>query len=98
MSENNGWIKCSERLPDPKDMDDGLDLKDLVLIFFREYDCDSHIRGDEWRVGIGWYVKEYQPINEYENGYVCYWENYDIDIGTAMIVSHWQPLPQPPEE
>ena len=98
MSENNGWIKCSERLPEPKDMDDGLDRKDLVLIFFKEYDCDSHIRGDEGRVGLGWHVKEYVPVNEYENGYVCYWENDDIDIRSAMEVSHWQPLPQPPEE
>lgn len=96
--DNNGWIKCSERLPDPKDMDDGLERKDLVLIFYKEYDRDSHICGNESHVGMGWYVKEYMPLNEYESGYMFYWEHDNIDIGSSIKVSHWQPLPPPPTE
>lgn len=81
MSE---WIKCSERLPEPIDIDEGLYRQDYVLI--------CYIDENKTYIGIGWFVKEIMPDNEY----AFYWLNYDEDIGGAMAVTYWKPLPQPP--
>lgn len=62
MSENNGWIKCSERLP-----------KSNTRVLICSRDKEVGVALYQELIGFG-----YIPL---------YGE-----------VTHWKPLPQPPEE
>ncbi|MFC2544716.1 MAG: DUF551 domain-containing protein [Aggregatibacter sp.] len=67
MSEKNGWIKCSERLPDKCT---------AVLLYVDDYEY-PHIT-----IGM---------LNTDGNFGHC-------DDFLSDDVTHWHPLPQPPEE
>ena len=73
MSENNGWIKCSENLPD-----DG----QLVIAFMPAQEDEDP---GYWMMFIGTFEDEY-------------WEDTGGETYNLMHVTHWLPLPQPPEE
>lgn len=89
MSENNGWIKCSERLPEPFDTSEELrNSNNRHLIYYTE-------DGAYWFVGFGWYLLD-EKVDE-EGGLIPYWELDELGM-IEIEVSHWQPLPQPPEE
>lgn len=67
MSENNGWIKCEDRLPNECD---------TVLLY---------VNDDEYPyIVTGWLDTD----REFSDGKNC----------LSDYVTHWQPLPQPPEE
>ena len=67
MSENNGWIKCEDRLPNECD---------TVLLYLND---------DEYPyIVTGWLDTD----REFSDGKNC----------LSDYVTHWQPLPQPPEE
>lgn len=81
MSENNGWIKCSDKLPE---------LGMLVLFFEEENEyigiglvgrIESEPVSDDWYAGSYKYLVLLTPSDEKEI------------LGTAV---YWQPLPQPP--
>jgi hypothetical protein len=87
MSENNDWISVKERMPD---------INDSVLIYSQSagmylahlYDVNEYGRKsarkhkDKWPIRLEWRIEDY----------CCY--------GSLMLneVTHWMPLPKPPEE
>lgn len=89
--QNNGWIKCSERLPKPFDTSEELrQSSNRHLIYYTEDNV-------YWFVGFGWYLLD-EKVDE-EGGLIPYWELDELGmINIEIEVSHWQPLPQPPEE
>lgn len=85
MPSYNGWIPCSERLPD-KDGDYlcFLECGDVCQATF-----DSTIAAEGKEFPFGEWVDVY---NSDTHGFTdkC-WEEYDA-------ITHWQPLPEPPKE
>jgi hypothetical protein len=82
----NGWIKCSDRLPEFKHKEDysefgnGYDVSDKVLAI------DS-----EEGIVIAEYVR---PLDEEEDP--THWEVVNADIIGDREITHWMPLPEPP--
>lgn len=79
MSKNNGWIKCSERLPELRHHSWYGGCSEELLLYGIEYND-----GD----------------NEPERfvGYMVAGNSFYSSNGEVDLVTHWQPLPQPPEE
>ena len=74
----NGWIKCSERLPELyHTVFSGIISKDVLL-----YGIPYNDGEEEMRVFVGYMTED----NEFHTD----------DIGKCDVVTHWQPLPQPP--
>ena len=68
-----GWIKCSERMPE-------IGVK---VLCFPKGDEPIHATfgGNYWRQDVSWCVS-----------------NDFIDNTIVTDVTHWQPLPEPPQE
>ena len=76
------WISVEERLPD-------VNAKCLVSIHYRDgYDT----------IDVLWFRKAYKSLDLPKKG--DYWLRYDSeygDIDMTALVTHWMPLPEPPE-
>ena len=76
MSKNNGWIKCSDRLPEIFVGFDLLNQSKVVLVYGKLEKEDKpcifggKLLGDKW---------------------------HSVD-GECYQITHWQPLPEPPQD
>ena len=89
MSENNGWIKCEDRLPEPLQTDHEHRSEENKHISYYTED------GVYWFIGFGWYL--YDQKEDCQGNLIPYWESVE-NIGEEVEVIYWQPLPQPPSE
>lgn len=79
MSENNGWIKCSERLPEIFDHN-GLERSDIVICFGIEEKDDKKTYFFAYRVhgnrfygfnGECEHVTHWQPLPQHRRNRLC---------------------------
>lgn len=82
------WIKCSERMPD----------EDWPVWLWGAY--------EENRENLQWGFEGYrlgEKFFAYNNGLTSHMQQWERDMGydqdfEASNVTHWQPLPEPPQE
>ena len=101
MGCNSGWIKCSDRLPEH-----GVKVvayyrnamgkeRRVMACYFERFKEESNMEecNDEYHEGTDtYYIKEgwYEMVDN--------WDDYDSFVIYQGIVTHWQPLPDPPKE
>ena len=100
------WIPCAERVPEPQ-------TKVLIRMTDRTFKhayttIAAHIGYHDAKAEDDW--QEYEGETEYDEENDCFWvhpcwyevnmvdDNPNYELDDDYEVTHWQPLPQPPEK
>lgn len=87
------WISVKDRLPElTRSIDERSKLVLIYVAWWSDYEDEESNNQKEYRdIGVGWLrwsAKEKR----------CFWEDAFNPLKHREVVTHWMPLPEPPEE
>ena len=94
------WIPITERLPETKPWSYEVEMSDKVLVTYLApdgsyaYPWVAHLHSDN----KGQYANYAVCWSSQVAGKACTWLSPYVDIKEGTKITHWMPLPDPPED